>query len=61
LSLRQTRQKSKTEKALEQAQQDLLDTQELAASQFEQNQQLQASLLDTQELVASIVEKGGTV
>ena len=50
------REKTQTKIQLTQAQKDLLDTQELAATLFEANTALQAQVLDTQEILASIVE-----
>jgi len=46
---------------LKKAQLDLLDTQDLTATLFEQNTELQNSLLDTQTMVATLFENGGAV
>ena len=50
--------KTHTATKLTQAEADLLDTQELAATLFEANTALQSQLLDTQEILANIIEGG---
>ena len=61
MGMRLRRESTRTDKKISQAEQDLLDTQELAAQLFEQNQKLQENLLDTQELLATMAEKGGVL
>ena len=50
--------KSKTERELQQAKKDLLDTQEMAADLFEQNMDLQNQFLDLAEILAMQAEGG---
>lgn len=50
--------KSKTERELQQAKKDLLDTQEMAADLFEQNMELQNQFLDLAEILAMQAEGG---
>lgn len=50
--------KSKTERELQQAKKDLLDTQEMAADLFEQNIELQNQFLDLAEILAMQAEGG---
>ena len=61
MGMRLRRETTRTVKKLTQAEADLLDTQELAATLFEENQRLQEQNLDTQELLTTLVEKGGVV
>ena len=53
-----TKQKTQAERDLAAAKQELLDTQDLTAKLYEQNQLLQSDLLDVQELVAKLAEGG---
>lgn len=61
MGYRSKRETTRTEKKLTQAEQNLLDTQDLAAGLYEENLKLKADLLDTQELLTTVIEKGGVV
>jgi hypothetical protein len=59
LGLFLTRNKTKQQQDAEQQQKDLLDTQDLAATLFEQSITKDQEILDLQELVAQLFENGG--
>lgn len=61
MGLRQKRPLTPAQQQAAQTKKDLLDTQDLLANQFEENQKINTSLLDTQDLLANIIEKGGVL
>lgn len=52
------KQKTQAERDLVTAKKELLDTQDLTAKLYEQNQTLQSDLLDIQDFVAKLIEGG---